>query len=126
MTGELASALRALRISTFHDLVGVWLRDLQRVSDKSAALFLELSRLIKLAAAGKAASVSNRGTGGDREPTTSARLCGSSDEQTGLPKHLIPVFCGSTRPIADVGTGLARQPKTPEFRCVQPSTCASA
>ncbi len=125
MTGELASALRTLRISTFHDLVGVSLRDLQRVSDKSAALFLELSRLIKLAAAGKADSVSNRGTGGDShrngrsssaprdtvahakdikltslaeelirgkdtsavERTTSARPCGSSDEQTGLPKH---------------------------------------
>ena len=92
MTGELASALRTLHISTFHDLVGVSLRDLQRVSDKSAALFLELSRLIKLAAAGRAASVSNRGTGVDRERTTSARPCGSSDKQTGLPKHLIAVL----------------------------------
>ena len=125
MTGELASALQRLCISTFNDLIGLSLRDLQRVSDKSSGLFLELSRLIKLAAAGKAASVSNRGTGGDRlrngrsssaprdtvahakdikltplaeelirrkdtsavERTTSARPCGSSDEQTGLPKH---------------------------------------
>jgi hypothetical protein len=39
---------------------------LQRVSDNSSALFLELSRLIKLAGTGKAVSVSNRGAGGDR------------------------------------------------------------
>jgi hypothetical protein len=50
LTGELASALQKLGISTFNDLIGISLRDLQRVSDKSAALFLELSRLIKVAA----------------------------------------------------------------------------
>ena len=65
-SAELGSTLRSLGISTFNDLIGVSLRDLQRVSDKSAALFLELSRLIKLAAAGKAVSISNRGTGRDR------------------------------------------------------------
>jgi hypothetical protein len=57
LTTELASALRRLRISTFKDLVGVSLRDFHCVSDKSAALFLELSRLIKVAAAGDAASL---------------------------------------------------------------------
>jgi len=129
-SAELGSALRSLGISTFNDLIGVSLRDLQRVSDKSAALFLELSRLIKLAAAGKAVSISNRGTGRDRrrnersssaprdtvghakdikltplaeelirrkdtsavERTTSVRPSRLSDEQTGLPKHLMSVL----------------------------------
>ena len=124
VTAELASALRTLRISTFSDLIGLSLRNLQRVSDNSSALFLELSRLIKLAAR-QSRFCFNRGAGGDlhrngrsshsRRPfakdikltplpnspkedtsaverTTSARPCGSSDEQTGLPKHLIPVL----------------------------------
>jgi hypothetical protein len=57
LTTELASALRRLHISTFNDLVGVSLRDFQRVSDKSAALFLELSRLIKVVATGNGGSL---------------------------------------------------------------------
>jgi hypothetical protein len=57
LTTELASGLRRLRISTFKDLVGVSLRDFQRVSNKSAALFLELSRLIKAVARGNGASI---------------------------------------------------------------------
>jgi hypothetical protein len=58
LTKDLASALRRLRISTFNDLVGVSLRDFQRVSDKSSALFLELSRLIKVVATGNGGSLS--------------------------------------------------------------------
>ena len=109
-SAELGSTLRSLGISTFNDLIGVSLRDLQRVSDKSAALFLELSRLIKLAAAGKTASVSKRGTGGDHvrnaryssaprkgvsgtvQRATGGRPYVWSDEQAVLPKHLIPVL----------------------------------
>jgi hypothetical protein len=57
LTNDLASALRKLRISTFNDLVGVSLRDFQRVSDKSSALLLELSRLIKVVAIGNGGSL---------------------------------------------------------------------
>jgi len=60
---ELASALRRLRISTFDDLTGASLRDLQRVSKRGTALFLELGRLIERARLGEfAVPPSQRGT----------------------------------------------------------------
>lgn len=51
-SGELARVLLKLRISTFGDLAGTSLRDFQRVSDISTALFLEIGRLIQRARQG--------------------------------------------------------------------------
>lgn len=56
LSGELAPALRRLRISTFDDLTGVSLRNFQRVSDRSTALFLEIGRLIQRARQGDLAA----------------------------------------------------------------------
>ena len=113
LTTELASALRRLHISTFNDLVGVSLRDFQRVSDKSAALFLELSRLIKVVATG------NRGS----LPAGRVRLNGLRNSRYSSTPH-------SAKRIADARIELtpyalevlARQSPVPHWRTLDAAT----